>query len=151
MRRSIRPEGARVALLWAVLALLVLSLVAGCAKKPDEETPVPPGPKGPAKPATKAPSGEPIKIGLIADNTGSLAHYGHSHEVVAKAAVAKINAEGGIAGRPVELLVEDTESQPTTGRTPASQPPPTRATKSRTTADRIVGGRPRARESCAGA
>ncbi len=53
----------------------------------------------------------PIKIGMIADKTGVLAAYGYSHEKVLRAAVAKINKEGGIAGRPVKLIVEDTESK----------------------------------------
>ncbi|NLG66670.1 MAG: ABC transporter substrate-binding protein [Actinobacteria bacterium] len=110
-------------LVLGLILLLVFGVLAltGCgggattttaATAPAETTSTAPGEATTTSQA--AATGEPIKIGLIADNTGSLAHYGHSHEVVAKAAVAKINAEGGIAGRPVELLVEDTESQPTT-------------------------------------
>ena len=57
----------------------------------------------------------PIKIGVIADKTGGLAAYGYSHEKTIRAAVAKINKEGGIAGRPVEVYVEDTESKPSVG------------------------------------
>ncbi len=53
----------------------------------------------------------PIKIGMIADKTGVLAAYGYSHEKVLRAAVAKINKDGGIAGHPVKLFVEDTESK----------------------------------------
>ncbi len=58
-----------------------------------------------------AAAGSPIKIGMIADKTGVLAAYGYSHEKVLKAAVKKINKDGGIAGRPVKLYVEDTESK----------------------------------------
>jgi branched-chain amino acid transport system substrate-binding protein len=58
---------------------------------------------------------EPIKMGLLANKTGGLAAYGYSHEKVAKAAVAKINAEGGISGRQIELYVEDDESKPSVG------------------------------------
>ena len=58
---------------------------------------------------------EPIKIGMLADKTGGLAAYGYSHEKVLKAAVKKINEEGGIVGRPVRLYVEDTESKPSVG------------------------------------
>jgi branched-chain amino acid transport system substrate-binding protein len=58
---------------------------------------------------------EPIKIGMIADSTGGLAAYGYSHEKVLRAAIKKINAEGGISGRPIELYVEDTESKPPVG------------------------------------
>ncbi len=58
-----------------------------------------------------AAGGKPIRIGMIADKTGVLAAYGYSHEKVLRAAVARINREGGIAGRPVKLFVEDTESK----------------------------------------
>ena len=64
--------------------------------------------------ASAAPA-KPIKIGLLVNMTGGLAAYGYSHEKVAKAAIAKINAEGGIAGRPVKLYVEDDESKPSVG------------------------------------
>jgi branched-chain amino acid transport system substrate-binding protein len=59
--------------------------------------------------------GEPLKIGLLADLTGGHAAYGYSHEKVMRAAVAKVNKEGGIGGRSVELFVEDTESKPSVG------------------------------------
>ena len=58
---------------------------------------------------------QPIRIGLLADRTGGLAAYGYSHEKVMRAAVNKVNKEGGIMGRPVELFVEDTESKPSVG------------------------------------
>jgi branched-chain amino acid transport system substrate-binding protein len=57
----------------------------------------------------------PIKIGVVADKTGGLAAYGYSHEKTIRAAVAKINRDGGISGRQVELYVEDTESKPSVG------------------------------------
>ncbi|MEO0277868.1 MAG: ABC transporter substrate-binding protein [candidate division WOR-3 bacterium] len=58
---------------------------------------------------------EPIRIGLIAEKTGALAAYGYSHEKVMRAAVEKVNKEGGIGGRRIELFVEDTETKPATG------------------------------------
>ena len=58
---------------------------------------------------------EPIKIGLLIEKTGGLAAYGYSHERVMVAAVNKVNKEGGIAGRPVELYIEDSESKPSVG------------------------------------
>lgn len=57
----------------------------------------------------------PIKIGVVADKTGGLAAYGYSHEKTIKAAAARINKAGGIAGRPIEIFVEDTESKPPVG------------------------------------
>ena len=45
-----------------------------------------------------------IKIGVVADKTGGLAAYGYSHEKVIKAAAARINKAGGIAGRHKALV-----------------------------------------------
>jgi branched-chain amino acid transport system substrate-binding protein len=58
---------------------------------------------------------KPIKFGMIADKTGANAAYGYSHEKVVKAAVNKINKEGGILGRQIQLYVEDTESKAPVG------------------------------------
>ncbi|MCD6567615.1 MAG: ABC transporter substrate-binding protein [Dehalococcoidia bacterium] len=80
-----------------IVVLLVTMLVTACAPKSAGE--------------------EPIKIGLLANKTGGLAAYGYSHEKVAIAAVDQLNAEGGIAGRSVELYVEDDESKPSVGAT----------------------------------
>lgn len=55
-------------------------------------------------------SAKPIKIGLLAEQTGALASYGAAHVKVAEAAVKQINANGGIAGRQVQLIVADTQS-----------------------------------------
>jgi branched-chain amino acid transport system substrate-binding protein len=52
----------------------------------------------------------PVKIGLLADQTGPLAAYGYAHEKVATAVVKKINDQGGIAKQQVRLFVADTES-----------------------------------------
>jgi branched-chain amino acid transport system substrate-binding protein len=49
----------------------------------------------------------PIKIGLQAHRTGIGAAYGYWYERTSIAAVKVINDMGGIAGRPVELIVED--------------------------------------------
>src|SRR5512139_220644 len=67
------------------------------------------------QPVALSQSKEPIKIGMIADSTGGLAADGYSHEKVRRAAIKKINSEGGIGGRPIELYVEDTESKPPVG------------------------------------
>jgi branched-chain amino acid transport system substrate-binding protein len=49
----------------------------------------------------------PIKIGLQAHRTGIGAAYGYWYERTSIAAVKVINDMGGIAGRPIELIVED--------------------------------------------
>jgi len=48
-----------------------------------------------------------IKVGLIADQTGPLSFVGLANTNVAGMVVDDLNAEGGLLGRQVELLVED--------------------------------------------
>lgn len=62
-----------------------------------------------------APSGAPIRIGLQVDLTGGFASWGYWHDKAARKAVEYINRTTGIAGRPVELIIEDAESNPPTG------------------------------------
>ena len=50
----------------------------------------------------------PITIGHQVDLTGALPEYGYWHDKVVQAAVDRINDEGGIAGREVGRLREDT-------------------------------------------
>ena len=55
---------------------------------------------------------EPIKVGAFFALSGPAANIGTPTKLVAQMAVDKINKEGGINGRPVELIVGDTESDP---------------------------------------
>ena len=57
----------------------------------------------------------PIVIGHHCDLTGVISSWGFWHDKAAKAAVDIINKGGGIAGRKVELVTEDTESNPAPG------------------------------------
>src|SRR5712692_11020142 len=52
----------------------------------------------------------PIVIGHHCDLTGVISSWGFWHDKAAKAAVDLINKGGGISGRKVELVTEDTES-----------------------------------------
>src|SRR5882724_3705122 len=57
----------------------------------------------------------PIILGSHCELTGGFASWGYWHDKAAKAAVQLVNERGGIAGRKVELVTEDTESNPATG------------------------------------
>ena len=57
----------------------------------------------------------PIVVGHHCDLTGVISSWGVWHDKAAKAAVDIINQGGGIAGRKVELVTEDTESNPASG------------------------------------
>ena len=55
----------------------------------------------------QAQSSEPVRIGFQVHRTGIGAAYGRWYDRTTEAAVARINAGGGINGRPVELITED--------------------------------------------
>jgi branched-chain amino acid transport system substrate-binding protein len=55
---------------------------------------------------------KPIKLGQIQEMTVGATVYGYWFDKTAKAAVAKLNAEGGIGGRQVELISYDTKVNP---------------------------------------
>jgi len=54
----------------------------------------------------------PIKIGMFQEHTVFATEYGYWLGKVGKAAIAKMNAEGGIAGRKLELFDYDTKCNP---------------------------------------
>ncbi len=56
---------------------------------------------------------EPIKIGAFFALSGPAASIGMPTKLVAQMVVEKINKEGGINGRPIELVMGDTEGDPT--------------------------------------
>lgn len=58
---------------------------------------------------------KPLRIGAVYDLTGALSVYGSGSNMTAKAAVEYINKRGGIAGRPVEYIVEDGATDAATG------------------------------------
>ena len=55
-------------------------------------------------------SRRPIKVGVIADQTGPLSVMGIANANVATMVIDDINAEGGLLGRPLELHLEDGET-----------------------------------------
>jgi branched-chain amino acid transport system substrate-binding protein len=63
----------------------------------------------------QAGAAEPIKIGFQCHRTGIGAAYGRWYERTTDAAVKLINDGGGIAGRPIELIVEDDGTDPKRG------------------------------------
>ena len=54
----------------------------------------------------------PIKIGIATDITGAIAFAGNPNWQTAQLVAEQINELGGILGRPVELILEDTASDP---------------------------------------
>jgi len=65
---------------------------------------------------TPAPGGEPIKIGLAVARTGFSSIQASPAADTALAWATWVNANGGIDGRPVQILAEDTAATPTTAQ-----------------------------------
>lgn len=63
----------------------------------------------------QAQSSAPIKLGFQLHRTGIGASYGRWYERTTQAALAALNAAGGINGRPVEVVFEDDGTDPKRG------------------------------------
>ncbi len=71
-------------------------------------------PRGPAP-------DEPLRIGFLADFSGPLAEFGPQRQRGIRLAIDHINAGGGVHGKPVELFVADSISDPASAVTAARQ------------------------------
>ncbi len=60
-----------------------------------------------AQDATPALSGDPVQIGIAVAHTGNASVYGLDQELGAQLAADYFNANGGVNGRPVELVFQD--------------------------------------------
>jgi branched-chain amino acid transport system substrate-binding protein len=58
----------------------------------------------------QAPSGQPITLGLIAEQSGPLGFYGQETVRAATTMVSQMNAAGGLLGRPLKLIVRDSKT-----------------------------------------
>ncbi|TLM98292.1 hypothetical protein FDZ73_23735, partial [bacterium] len=81
------------------LAVLIMAglVVAGCGGQKEETKPT-------------GSTMEPIKIGMVLDSSGNASSLGMPERNSALLLEEKINAAGGINGRPVKLIIEDSES-----------------------------------------
>lgn len=79
----------------AAAAILVLVMVAGCNSSSNNS-------KG-----SSSGGGEPIKVGAILSLTGNYAGLGEPEKKALELKVKQINDAGGIAGRKIDLIIED--------------------------------------------
>lgn len=104
-----------------LLALLAL-VVAACGVEADVDTPddtpqaTPDNGEAP-DPGAAAPEGDPIRIGFLGELSGPFAIWGVPARNGMRLAVADINAQGGVLGRPLELVERDTQGTPDEGVT----------------------------------
>ncbi|MBW1645060.1 MAG: ABC transporter substrate-binding protein [Deltaproteobacteria bacterium] len=62
-----------------------------------------------------------IKVGIVLPLTGKMAKFGEMEKQSFEMALAEINAAGGINGKKLELLIEDTTGRPEVGRSVAEK------------------------------
>src|SRR5688500_5242516 len=98
------------------LRLLLLSLLLACALAAGCGGPTPPPAPTPPGGATPTPTpDEKIRLGAFMSLTGDTGQYGISASNGVTLAVEEINSKGGVGGRRVELVLQDTRSD--TGET----------------------------------
>jgi branched-chain amino acid transport system substrate-binding protein len=100
------------ALLLAFVGVLALVAAACGADEPEAvEEPVEPG--EPEEADEPEEPGDPIRIGVVTSRTGDLAPTGIQVWAGVAFAAEEWNEQGGIDGRPVEVVLEDDRSNPT--------------------------------------
>lgn len=87
----------------AVLAVAVALAAAGCGS----------GSNGTGTPDSGSAKGEPIIIGMDEDSTGPGASYSTIAGKTIRHAIQDLNDKGGVLGRPLKLVIENDESDPT--------------------------------------
>ena len=105
-------KGKKIKVLIAMLSVLLMLTACGAPAvsepaapantEPANEAPVVEAPEEGA-----APSGDPLRLGVIAPITGASAFSGEMMSIASTLAVEQMNAAGGIQGHPVELLIEN--------------------------------------------
>src|SRR5690242_11671906 len=63
----------------------------------------------------------PIKVGVIADQSGPLSFVGLANANVARMVVGDINAKGGLLGRSVDMILEDGATSDAVAETKAAK------------------------------
>ncbi len=100
----------------AAIAAAIATLATACGSSSKTSSP-PASPTtssgGSTAPASPAPTGTPIKIGVIGSLTGSQASSSNQGDTVGPAWAKWVNANGGINGHPVEVISVDDAGDPT--------------------------------------
>ena len=60
----------------------------------------------------RAAAADPIRVGVISPLTGAWTVYGKAHSAGFQMAVDEINAKGGVLGRPLEVILGDSKTEP---------------------------------------
>ena len=110
--RHIKPQ----VVLTLILTSLSANFLTACGGGDQTATAPTTTPTTEASAAPSATTGaDGLKLGALLPATGDLSSIGQNMPVAAKLAVDTINACGGVNGKPVTLVVEDDQTDPTAG------------------------------------
>jgi branched-chain amino acid transport system substrate-binding protein len=115
--RGIRNKSGWVALL-CVLGLLVAVVATGCG---GEETSTTAPAEGSSTTAGAQPTGDPVVLGAIVSATGPNSALGEQERNVLEMMETQVNAEGGVLGRPLKIVIEDDKTDPKEAVTAANR------------------------------
>jgi ABC-type branched-subunit amino acid transport system substrate-binding protein len=91
---------------------MVMAFATACSSTPPAAPTTPPKPAAPTAAVAAPASGTPIKLGVLADISPAFANQGAMMRIMTDYAVSRINAEGGINGRPLQALYVDPKGDP---------------------------------------
>ena len=109
MKRSLRS---RTLLCVALVATIVSTAACGSDDEGGSAPTDPPADSAAPSESSASPDGnaDPIRIGASVAKTGGQTFFGGPAMIAAQAAIADINAAGGVNGRPLELIWEDSQT-----------------------------------------
>ncbi len=107
----------RLAATSGFVGLGMSGVLAACGSdaKPSSTSAAPSGSTATSGSGVAAPSGDPIKVGVLTDITGAFSVVGLSNQAIAQFTIDKINSEGGVLGRPLEMVLVDSATDPAIG------------------------------------
>ena len=101
----------------ALALTLVLVMTMACLTACGSEKPNTPAPRD----SSAELSGEAVKVGVVVPLTGAQAIFGEDLRHGMELAVEKVNAEGGVLGGKLELVIEDDATQAAQSATAATK------------------------------
>ena len=104
MPRVMRPS-------WLLGAVVLVCSAAACKKQESQ----PPEGKAPMEKPGDTPAAAAqgsVRVGVVTSLTGSQAAFGQAHKNGYTVALNEINAKGGVAGKPIEIVYYDDQSKP---------------------------------------
>ena len=95
---------------WLRLVILTFGVVLVAASCGSDESNEAPSSTEPAVAESSQEDADPVRVGSLLDETGPLNIYGTPMGDATRLAIADINANGGVLGRPLELVALDSKS-----------------------------------------